>query len=128
MSSQRIFLLNWYLSSCPQNPRTEVTLMYIASFPWNKRLQSIFLLLEWSRTATTCIVSSSESWLTWHVILITENQVLYSREQKHVLLFRKSKILLFKVSITNMPEYFIRNKTFLFLKIESWNFQHLIDF
>ena len=51
----------------------------------------------------------------------------YSREQKHVLLFRKSEILHFKVSITNMPHIFFRNKTFLFVKIESWNFQHLYD-
>ena len=53
--------------------------------------------------------------------------VPYSREQKHVLLFRKSEILLFKVSIPNMPHIFFMNKTFLFLKIQSWNFQHLID-
>ena len=51
----------------------------------------------------------------------------YSREKKHVLLFRKSEICLFKVSITNTAAYFFRNKTFFFLKIESWNFQHLID-
>ena len=31
---------------------------------------------------------------------------LYSREQKHVLLFRKSEILLFKVWISNMPHIF----------------------
>ena len=43
------------------------------------------------------------------------------------LLFRKSEIWLFKVSITNMQHIFFRNKTFLFFKIESWNFQHLID-
>ena len=30
----------------------------------------------------------------------------YSREQKHVLLFRKSEIWLFQVSITNMPHLF----------------------
>ena len=33
----------------------------------------------------------------------------YSREQKHVLLFRKSEILLLKVSITNMPHVFNRD-------------------
>ena len=43
----------------------------------------------------------------------------YSGEQKHVLLFRKSELLFFKVSNTNMPNLFFRNKTFLFLKLES---------
>ena len=36
----------------------------------------------------------------------------YSREQKHVLLFRKSELLLFKVSINNMSHNFFRNKSF----------------
>ena len=36
----------------------------------------------------------------------------YSREQKHVLLFRKSETWLLKVSITNMPHIFSKNKTF----------------
>ena len=48
-----------------------------------------------------------------------QSYIPYSREQKHVLLFRKPKILLFKVSITNILEYFFINKTFLFLRIES---------
>ena len=34
---------------------------------------------------------------------IINTYIPYSREQKHVLLFRKSEILLFKVSIINMP-------------------------
>ena len=50
----------------------------------------------------------------------------YICKQKHVLLFRKSEFLFFKVFNTNMPLFF-RNNTFLFLKIESWNFQHFID-
>ena len=33
----------------------------------------------------------------------------------------------FKVLITNMPHIFFRNKTILFVKIESLNFQHLYD-
>ena len=45
---------------------------------------------------------------------------MYSREQK------QSDFLFFKVSNTNMPHIFYRIKTFLFVKIESWNFQHLI--
>ena len=45
-----------------------------------------------------------------------------SPEQNHVLLFRKSEFLFFKVSNTNMRQIFFRNKTFLFLKLESWNF------
>ena len=45
----------------------------------------------------------------------------YSREQKHVLLFRKSEILHYKVAVTNIPHSFFRIKTFLFVEIESWN-------
>jgi hypothetical protein len=52
--------------------------------------------------------------------------VPYSREQKHVLLFRKWEILFFKVSNSNMPHISFRNKTFLFVVQMSWNFQHLI--
>ena len=43
----------------------------------------------------------------------------YSRKQKHVLLFRKSEILRFKVLFTNMLYVFFRKKTFLFVKLES---------
>ena len=39
----------------------------------------------------------------------------YSREQKHVLLFRKSEILFFKVSNTNMPHIFLGTKLFCLL-------------
>ena len=59
---------------------------------------------------------------------IASFNLLYICEQKHMLLFRKSKSVLFKVSITIMPHIFFRNKTFLFFKIKSRNFQHLIDF
>ena len=38
----------------------------------------------------------------------------------------KSDILSLKDSDTNMPHISFRNKSFLFLKIEGWNFQHLI--
>ena len=41
-------------------------------------------------------------------------KIPYSREQEHVLLFRKSDFLFFKVSNSNMPQFFFRNKTFLF--------------
>jgi hypothetical protein len=40
---------------------------------------------------------------------------------------QKSEILHFKVLITNMPHIYFRSKTFLFVKIESKNFQHLYD-
>ena len=53
--------------------------------------------------------SYSGSWLD-HFSGIT-----YSCEHKQVLLFRKSEILLFKVSITNMPHiFFLEQKFFVF--------------
>ena len=41
----------------------------------------------------------------------------YSCKKKHVLLFRKSDFLFFKVSNSNMSKFFFRKKTFLFLII-----------
>ena len=67
------------------------------------------------------VSSDWENFHFWHI------SILYSREQKHVLLFRKSEIWLFKVSITNMPHVFFRYKTFLFFKIENWNFQNQFE-
>ena len=49
---------------------------------------------------------------------LMQEWVPYSPKQKHVLLFRKSDF--FKVSNTNMPHIFFRNKTFLFVKIERF--------
>ena len=46
--------------------------------------------------------------------IFRHNKFQYSREQKHVLLFRKSEIWLFKVSITNMPHIFLGTKLFCF--------------
>ena len=40
-------------------------------------------------------------------------------KQKHMLLFRKSEILHFKVLSTTMPNIFLGIKLFLFVKIES---------
>ena len=37
---------------------------------------------------------------------LNSNHIPYSCKQKHVLLFRKSEILLLKVSITNMLHFF----------------------
>ena len=54
-----------------------------------------------------------------HLNLFQRSFIPYSRKQKHVLLFRKSEIWLFKVWITNMPHIFFWNKSFLFFKIES---------
>ena len=48
----------------------------------------------------------------FHLNLFQRSFIPYSRKQKHVLLFRKSEIWLFKVSITSMPHTFFRNKTF----------------
>ena len=49
--------------------------------------------------------------LRWYMLIA----ILVTVElQKHVLLFRKSEFLFFKVSNTNMPQFFFRNKTFLF--------------
>jgi hypothetical protein len=48
-------------------------------------------------------------------LLVGLFDIPYSREQKHVLLFRKSDFLIFKVSNSNMPQIFFRNKTFLFV-------------
>ena len=42
-----------------------------------------------------------------------------SRAETCILLFRKSEILHFKVSITNTLQIFFGKKTFLFLRIES---------
>ena len=53
--------------------------------------------------------------------------VPYSREQKHVLLFRKSEIWFLKSWLLTCLNIFFRNNFVLFLKIESWNFQNLID-
>ena len=42
-----------------------------------------------------------------------------------MLLSRKSDFLFFKVSNTNMPQFFFMNKTFLFVKLEfllNWDF------
>jgi hypothetical protein len=74
--------------------------------------RELFLRIE-----STSFFTRTQSWTK-----VFKSNLLYSHKQKHVLLFRKSEILLFIVSITNMPEYFFRNKTFLVLKIESWNF------
>ena len=46
--------------------------------------------------------------------------ILYSCEQKRVLLFRKPDSLFFKNSNTNMPHIFLKSKTFLFVKIEKF--------
>ena len=65
---------------------------------------------------------SNQTVILMHIILSgleIQFTLLYSRKQKHVLLFRKSEILFFKVSITTMPNIFFRNKTFLFLTIMS---------
>ena len=50
------------------------------------------------------------------------NYVPYSRKQKHELLFEKSEILLFKVSITNMPEYFVSEQNFFCFKDRELKF------
>ena len=51
----------------------------------------------------------------------------YSREQKHVLLFRKSDFW-FLVSNSNMPQFFFfRNKTFLFVVRMSWKKRYLTN-
>ena len=63
---------------------------------------------------------SKISILKKYKISISHQDVPYSREQKHVLLFRKSDFLFFKVSNTNMAHIFFRNKTFLFVKIERF--------
>jgi hypothetical protein len=42
-----------------------------------------------------------------------DQKILYSRKQKHVLLFRKSDFLFFKVSNTNnMPIFYLGKKLF----------------
>ena len=47
------------------------------------------------------MIKSSASWMWKTTFFIqTSDWILYSCEQKHVLLFRKSEICLFKVSIT----------------------------
>jgi hypothetical protein len=71
--------------------------------------------------------SLQEDTNTGVVFVIQTYSMPYSREQKHVLQLRKSEILLFKVSMTNMSHIYFRDITFLFFKIESSNFQHLID-
>ena len=43
------------------------------------------------------------------------------------ILFRNHNSKYHIASIINMPHNLFRNKTFVFVKIESWNFQHLID-
>ena len=45
---------------------------------------------------------------------------LKSREEKHVLLFRRSEILHFKVSITNMPHFFVCQDRKLKLSASLW--------
>ena len=49
-----------------------------------------------------------------------EKKVPYTREQKHVLLFRKSDFLFFKVSNTNMRHIFFLGIPFFFVKIERF--------
>ena len=63
----------------------------------------------WSNNFT---IIDLQAWYTNQISVITV-----------MLLFKKSEILHFKVSITIMPHIFFRNKTFLFFKIEGWNFQ-----
>ena len=74
-----------------------------------------------------CLVSFDMNSLQQAASQSYKSQVPYSREQKHVLLFRKSEILLFKVSITNMPHIFFRNKTFLFVVQMSWKKRYLTN-
>ena len=38
-----------------------------------------------------------------------------------------SKKIIFVLILTTATKFIFRNKTFLFLKIESWNFQHLFE-
>ena len=65
-------------------------------------------------------------------IFFFKSCILYSLEQKHMLLFRKSKILLFKVSISNMPLiFFLGTKLFCFssiLLIQDFMKAHLDNF
>ena len=61
------------------------------------------------------------------VVQFKQQRVLDSRKQTHVLLFRKSDFLIFKVSNSNMPQIFFRKKTFLFVVRMSWNFVRIHD-
>ena len=93
---------------------------------------------------TSCVISSGNvkiTWTTWtHSNSIINNnssintwasaidwKIQYNREQKHMLLFRKSETLFLKSRLLACRIFFFRNKTFLFLKIEIWNIQHFID-
>ena len=53
-----------------------------------------------------------------HCIVASRSTCYYSENQKFC--FLESRLVTCCI-------FFFRNKTFLFVKIESWNFQHLID-
>ena len=82
-------------------------------------------LTNWQNTAMCLVMKChfyQEDWCTrikemglgvLSCLIKSKKYLPYSREQKHVLLFKKSEISLFKVLITNMPHICFRNIFFV---------------
>ena len=77
---------------------------------WNKNSNNIHYLFKyWVRIDKYVVLIQTKI-----IVYMSCGELLYSHEQKHMLLFRKSEILLFKVSITYMPHILLGTQLFCF--------------
>ena len=77
-----------------------IVCILLQSFTSHSRTILYFLVLRIKKGSLLSLQSEFE------FELFCKNKTEYCWEQKHMLLFRKSEILHFKVSITNMPHFF----------------------